>query len=423
MEMSPNVSTEIQCDTGKNMKKPSLASNSSSKNEAREIIDLTSSSSDSIFSTPAARNKNKSIYSLSVNSGLANHSERPKSNHMSQSPTVLRKSLGKDISVVLAPSPIVEPARERPRFVLPAQTPMSSKASNHLNRSMGRSSVSPTDEHPNSYMRLIRQQFEFVELSHEDVTLCKDKNVPVELGQVALRCRHCTCLPVALRPKGSLVISKLHRYMYEHFFKSINVHTHEICPFVPTTTKQMLNNLRLRLTSSGGQRSFWQDYDYWCSLAKTDGVVQTQKGLRFKDSLKRKIHLYPTRGKTSALSVGTTTNVSLPRAVDPIHERQRRPQQPPKETGHHPIDQVLDKSDNFSALNLESTMGDLPTVKDIIQQCMERNHREGVLQTDHQKAVLRTWCQGLKDFIDYKDRFGHGKSYGFVTTFLKILDF
>eukprot|EP00751_Fragilariopsis_kerguelensis_P033875 CAMPEP_0170970982 /NCGR_PEP_ID=MMETSP0735-20130129/44952_1 /TAXON_ID=186038 /ORGANISM="Fragilariopsis kerguelensis, Strain L26-C5" /LENGTH=336 /DNA_ID=CAMNT_0011390855 /DNA_START=119 /DNA_END=1125 /DNA_ORIENTATION=+ len=58
------------------------------------------------------------------------------------------------------------------------------------------------------YICLIRDQLEFFDASPEDVALCKSKGVYAFDGQIGMRCKHCCCIPVAFRQKGSLVFAR-----------------------------------------------------------------------------------------------------------------------------------------------------------------------------------------------------------------------
>ena len=142
----------------------------------------------------------------------------------------------------------------------------------------------------------------------EDVALCKTRNVTVALGQVALRCRHCTCISVAFRPKGSLLVANMHRSLYKHFNNGTNNHVEDICPFVPGATKKKLGRLRMH-NLFRGEISFWEDLGYWCSLAKDEGVVETNEGLRFKTSL--------IIAKNNALGYSHHNTKALP---NPVHQ-------------------------------------------------------------------------------------------------------
>ena len=173
---------------------------------------------------------------------------------------------------------LVGPTREQPMFLLPRQSPIASKASNDYSRSLERSNASL--DHKNTYMGLMRQQLEFFEISQEEVAFCKTKNVSVHVGQVALRCKHCTCVSIELRQRGSMIVAMELNSLYKHFFHGKNVHIEELCPFVEDATQDQLKALRQLRGATDAQDQF-----YWSSMAKKEGVVETRAGLRFKSSL------------------------------------------------------------------------------------------------------------------------------------------
>lgn len=55
---------------------------------------------------------------------------------------------------------------------------------------------------------LLRQQIEAFETSQEMVKKgAQGRNVPILVGQVGLRCRHCATLPIPVRPRGATYYS------------------------------------------------------------------------------------------------------------------------------------------------------------------------------------------------------------------------
>jgi hypothetical protein len=448
MNMSPNAAaSEIQGgkDKNKNKNKSTMGLMSSLKEAKRAKSDYAISFSDFAISASASATtkKNKNIDSFSMSAGSAYRIKLPQSDHKLRSPSVLPNFSQRDPSLLVAPMPLVRPAKERSTFMLAAHSPISSKANTDIHRSPGRSNVSLGEENRNSYMCLIRQQLELFELNPDDVALCKARNVSVALGQVALRCRHCTCISVAFRPKGSLVVAKMHKSLYKHFNIGTNRHIEKHCPFVPKATKKMLESLRIQ-NSYRGQTSFWQDFGSWCAQAKEEGVVETHRGLRFKSSLtiarndalgsfqdNTKRLLYPIRQKSPTLCDGMTGSAFSTSAIKPVHPNptQHRQKQSLKEKRFNPMEQQLKLSQNYILSKKPNSMvGHLATEMDT-KQYHKRNNHKGVrptaqqieeAHTVRQQAALRTWFRRFQEFIDYKDRNGHGKFKASITPFKKI---
>ena len=437
--MSPNAAaSEIQGgkEKNKNRNKSTMGLLFSLKKAKREKSNHAISFNDFALSASATTEKNKSINSFSMSAGSAYRIKLPQSDHKLRNPTIVPNFSQRHQSLLVAPMSLVRPAKEGPTFILPAQSPISSKANNDIYLSSWRGNVNFGEENRNSYMRLIRQQLEFFELTVEDVALCKARNVSVALGQVALRCRHCTCISVAYRPKGSLVVAKMHQSLYKHYNIGTNRHLEEHCPFVPKATKKMLESLRIE-NSYRGQTSFWQDFGSWCAQAKKEGVVETQGGLRFKSSLTiarndalgsfQEIAKRPIPQKRPTLSEGMTGSIFSPSAMESVHPNptQHRQKKSVNEKRINPTEQRLKLSQNYILSKKPSLIVGHP--KQYLYD--ERNDQKGMrptaqqieeAHTARQQAALRTWFRRFQEFIDYKDRNGHGKFNASLTPFKKM---
>lgn len=126
----------------------------------------------------------------------------------------------------------------------------------------------------------MRQQLQFFEISTQEAAFCKAKNVSIHVGQVALRCRHCTGVSMEFRQRGSLIVAMAHNSLYRHFADGKNIHIEELCHFVPSDTKKQLKALRQQRGAT-----LAQDLLFWSTKAKDEGVVETNQGLRFESSL------------------------------------------------------------------------------------------------------------------------------------------
>ena len=259
---------------------------------------------------------------------------------------------------------LVGPVREQPKFLLPRHSPIASKASNDFTRSLERSNASL--DHKNTYMGLMRQQLEFFEISPEEVAFCKTKNVAVQVGQVALRCKHCTCVSIELRQRGSMIVAMEHNSLYKHFFHGKNVHIEELCPFVKDATQEQLKALRQQRGATDAQDQF-----YWSSVAKKEGVVETPAGLRFK----------------SSLLIAKNSNLGLRKATNAAPSKKKKRRRTPIE---FKIDDGAPSKKPASAV-------------------------------DHPQAKPTTWLESMsawhirfQEFVYFKIKNGHGKWYKFL---------
>ena len=434
--MSPNTAaSELHGGKEKNKNKNRNRNNStmglmfSLKKATREKSNDAISFNDFALSVSASASaitkKNKNMNSFSMSAGSAYRIKLPHNDQKVRNPTMVPNLSQRHQSLLAAPTSLVRPGKEGPTFLLPAQSPISLKANNNIHRSSGRGNAYCGEENHNSYMRLIRQQLEFFELTVEDVTLCKVRNVSVALGQVALRCRHCTCISVAYRPKGSLVVAKMHKSLYKHYNIGTNRHLEEHCPFVPKATKKRLASLRIE-NSYPGQTSFWQDFGSWCAQAKKEGVVETQGGLRFKSSLTTANNdaLDSFQGvaqraipqKRPTLCDRMTGSIFSPSAIESVHlnPTQYRQQKSLNEKRSNPTGQRIRMSQNCILSKKPSSMVGHP--KQFLYD--NKNDHKGMrptaqqiqeAHTARQQGALRTWFRRFQEFIDYKDRNGHGK--------------
>ena len=111
--------------------------------------------------------------------------------------------------------------------------------------------------------------------------MCRSKNVHAFVGQVGMRCKHCLCVPVAIRPQGSLVFARKLDALYRYFNNSENNSHLETCPFVPKAERKKIDQFTQNFLNS--LASFHWDglgYEYW--LRSTRNIIQTKEGLKFK---------------------------------------------------------------------------------------------------------------------------------------------
>jgi len=112
----------------------------------------------------------------------------------------------------------------------------------------------------------------------------------------------------------------MHRTLFKYFNNGINSHVEDLCPFVPSATKEKLERIRIQ-SIFRGETSFWEDFGYWCALAKDDGVVDTSEGLRFKTSLMitKNGNIGYSQHKTKHLPYSVHQNGTAPPGAVPVN--------------------------------------------------------------------------------------------------------
>jgi hypothetical protein len=126
------------------------------------------------------------------------------------------------------------------------------------------------------YQCVVRKQIELFEARREDVeSNAQGRNRPIVMGQVGIRCRHCTMLPPKHRARGAIYYpAKLHG-LYQAAQNMASSHLCEHCQHVPTDIRAELVKLRDRKSSAGGGKKYWADG------VRVLGVLEDTDGLRF----------------------------------------------------------------------------------------------------------------------------------------------
>ncbi|GAX21106.1 hypothetical protein FisN_1Lu230 [Fistulifera solaris] len=126
------------------------------------------------------------------------------------------------------------------------------------------------------YQCLVRLQIELFEASQEDVnTNAQGRNRPIVLGQVGIRCRHCSHLALHLRSRGSTYYPSTTTGLYQAAQSLASGHLCDHCKSIPSSIKDELCQLRERKSSAGGGKKYWAD------SARVLGVFEDANGLRF----------------------------------------------------------------------------------------------------------------------------------------------
>jgi hypothetical protein len=130
------------------------------------------------------------------------------------------------------------------------------------------------------YQCLLRKQIELFEAGPDDVRgSAQGRNTPIQLGQVGIRCRHCSYLPKNARARGAVYYSKTIDGLYQvaqnmgklHFLKPT-------CHKIPPDTVQKLTRLHeVKNRASGGK-------EYWSQCLRVLGVYEDKSGLRIKQT-------------------------------------------------------------------------------------------------------------------------------------------
>ncbi|CAB9513982.1 expressed unknown protein [Seminavis robusta] len=137
--------------------------------------------------------------------------------------------------------------------------------------------LSCDDEQLSEYQMLVRKQLEIFEAQPEDVeSNTQGRKKQVILGQVGIRCRHCSGLSLRQRGRGAVYYPARLQGVYQAAQNMASSHLCESCQCIPPHLKADLRNLRDRRdTASGGKQ-------YWADGARAMGLVESDEGLRLR---------------------------------------------------------------------------------------------------------------------------------------------
>jgi hypothetical protein len=156
--------------------------------------------------------------------------------------------------------------------------------------------LSCDDDTFSPYQVLVRKNIELFEALREYVeSTTQGRNKPIVLGQVGIRCRHCSALPPKERQHGALYFPAKLVGLYQaaqnlangHLISEQDYH----CPFLPAeTVASLLFVKNEQKSSSGGGKTAWAE------RAHALGVYEDEHGLRFAPTIdafaKAKEHLH-----------------------------------------------------------------------------------------------------------------------------------
>jgi stress response protein SCP2 len=150
-----------------------------------------------------------------------------------------------------------------------------------LRRAYGRTEpmARPSDESSlSAFQAYARQQIEFFEAVEKDVSQgARGRNVPISLGQVGIRCRHCRDDGPKFRGRAGVYFPTKFELVYQTAVNMTSIHLCQHCTKIPTKIRTKLLELRDQRSTAGGGKS------YWAKATKDMGVVETKQGLRFRD--------------------------------------------------------------------------------------------------------------------------------------------
>jgi hypothetical protein len=137
--------------------------------------------------------------------------------------------------------------------------------------------MSCDDDSLSEYQCLVRKQIETFEARREDVeSTTQGRNRPVVMGQVGIRCRHCTMLPPKQRARGAVYYPAKLDGLYQAAQNMASSHLCGQCQHVPPDIRAELLNLRDRKSSAGGGKKHWADG------VRNKGVFEDDDGLRYE---------------------------------------------------------------------------------------------------------------------------------------------
>jgi hypothetical protein len=136
----------------------------------------------------------------------------------------------------------------------------------------------PSDEsNLSEYQCLIRAQIELFEARNQDIECnAQGRNKPIKVGQVGIRCKHCTILPPGRRPRGAVYFPAKLPGLYQAAQNMAINHFTESCASIPEATRARILRLKAKkATVLGGGKQ------YWANGARVLGIVETENGLIF----------------------------------------------------------------------------------------------------------------------------------------------
>jgi hypothetical protein len=124
----------------------------------------------------------------------------------------------------------------------------------------------------------LRQQIEVFAATKDDVTThTRGRNKPISKGQVGIRCRHCSHLPISRRQKGSTYFPASLQGIYQAAQNMSTTHLQcGLCSEMPDAIKnEFARLLATKVARPGAGRL------YWAESARKLQLVDSDAGIRF----------------------------------------------------------------------------------------------------------------------------------------------
>ncbi|KAL3934854.1 MAG: hypothetical protein SGBAC_009512 [Bacillariaceae sp.] len=133
------------------------------------------------------------------------------------------------------------------------------------------------DESLSAYQCLVRKNIELFEADKDELDgNAKGRNKPIVLGQVGIRCKHCSMMPSKNKGRGSKYYPAKLSGIYQAAQSMASGHLCNHCNQIPHTLRNELMILREKKSSAGGGKKYWADG------VRVLGVVEDEQALRFK---------------------------------------------------------------------------------------------------------------------------------------------
>eukprot|EP00542_Grammatophora_oceanica_P000749 CAMPEP_0194069964 /NCGR_PEP_ID=MMETSP0009_2-20130614/87923_1 /TAXON_ID=210454 /ORGANISM="Grammatophora oceanica, Strain CCMP 410" /LENGTH=167 /DNA_ID=CAMNT_0038723193 /DNA_START=36 /DNA_END=539 /DNA_ORIENTATION=- len=138
--------------------------------------------------------------------------------------------------------------------------------------------MSCDDDSLSDYQCLVRKQIELFEAAPADVASnAQGRNKPIVLGQVGIRCRHCSKIPPRHRTRGAVYYPSKALGLYQAAQNMASAHLCSHCQLIPDSLRQELVVLRDRKSSAGGGKQYWADAVRALGVIEEDNVLHFEK--------------------------------------------------------------------------------------------------------------------------------------------------
>lgn len=132
-------------------------------------------------------------------------------------------------------------------------------------------------EQLSDYQIMVRHQLELFEAGIEDVECnTQGRKKQVVLGQVGIRCKHCSIYPIRARGRGAVYYPAKLWGVYQAAQNMASSHLCQACQNIPIVTKDHIRKLRERRDNASGGKQYWADG------CRALGLYEAEDGLRMK---------------------------------------------------------------------------------------------------------------------------------------------